>query len=652
MPAPGTTFIGDDQSQINRIEPEQLAVLDRPVFFCAFTADKGPSEYVGDVDADTFDAYYGDNIDFKRHGQALLTAAQVVNAGGKLFAKRIVGEHTKLANIGIIAKVSKRNVQKTDENGKAIFHNDVTGEETTNPAGGTAVMIQTADITYQLRSVDMETNNPDNIKQALIDDTYRHTDLGNEGVYPLFLITDIGPGISNKRFRMYINDTSKRPVPYASYYFKVLEGTTDSTLTEKESYIVSANPNVKDGNKNMSVRTVLDGISKQVHTRVFEDEWDEFIENVAYIAGLDSSEVQLYDILGLGDTTSTSTNITSNNSTVVDGMRHATDLYGKKVDNITINQDSVNLADVRGIGLLNGSYGTFGVNPMKDLKYYYAQMLTAFNGTYDDIYDVDNNRIDVIFDCNFTSDIKRAIENLVGFRQDCYFFEDLGIDNVPTFNGVKATVAKLPDSARTKFTGIYSNYWDIYNPYSGKQITVTSTYNLAIKFVRHFMNGVSRPFCGQAYGITFNDEVIDGTINFTPKITPKENQKQFFDDKRVNYATYYDGILTMDSEYTAQEAYTQLSWANNVLMVQGVIRDIRKRCPINRYKFTDGDDLVQYKADVEAVIARHSGKFKSITIEYVQDENYDLNKIFYAVISVVFRNFIQSEIFKITTLRG
>ena len=199
---------------------------------------------------------------------------------------------------------------------------------------------------------------------------------------------------------------------------------------------------------------------------------------------------------------------------------------------------------------------------------------------------------------------------------------------------------------------LYSNYWDILDPYSGKQITVTSTYNMAVKFVNHYLNGVSRPFCGQAYGIVF-DDVIDGTINFTPKHTPKSgDQKQFFDDNRINYATYYDGVLTMDSEFTAQRAYTQLSWGNNVLMVQALIREIRQRCPINRYKFLDGDDLVQYKQDVESIIARHSSKFETIQVIYTKDLNYDMNKIFYARIQVTFRNFIQTEIFKIEAIRN
>ena len=40
--------------------------------------------------------------------------------------------------------------------------------------------------------------------------------------------------------------------------------------------------------------------------------------------------------------------------------------------------------------------------------------------------------------------------------------------------------------------------------------------------------------------------------------------------------------------------------------------------------------------------------FKTIDMEYVEDENYALNKVFYAVIKVSFKDFIQSEIFKLT----
>lgn len=631
MPAPGTTFIWEDNSQINLISANNEISIDRPVFFSVFTSDKGPEGFTKVENNKRFTNLYGKNIDFSRHGQSLLTAAQVVEAGGRLFAKRVVAENAKLANIALLASIEKTNIQKTDENGKALFRDNVSGEETTSSVNSTPIMIQIAKLKFSLQSVDMVSSNPKDYKTALTS-SYVHTAIGRNGTYPLFLITDVGRGVSRKRFRLYRNNAEKYPVEHTSYIFKVMEENIDGTLSEKEQFVFTLNPDVVINNKNMALnRAINNTTSDQIRSEIFEESWENFYQNLAYIAGLDKDEVKDSDIF------------------------FNTDRYGKKMKNILITGDSINLNSVNGISLLNGSNGEFGTNPMKDLSYYYKQMQTVFNGTCeggDNIYDVDNNRIDVIFDCNYPADIKRNIEELVEFRQDCEFFEDMGTKNLSSFTEIKYRVSQLPESSRTKFVGIYSNYWDVLDPYTGKQITVTMTYNLAKLFVTHYINGVSRPFCGQAYGIVF-DDVVEGTINFTPKNTPKNgDQKQFFDDNRINYATYYDGILTLDSEYTSQKAYTQLSWLNNVLMIQSLIREIRRRCPINRYKFLSGNDLLQYKADVEGIISRHSGNFETLNIDYVKDENYEMNKIFYARILCTFRNFVQTEIFKIEALRN
>ena len=96
-----------------------------------------------------------------------------------------------------------------------------------------------------------------------------------------------------------------------------------------------------------------------------------------------------------------------------------------------------------------------------------------------------------------------------------------------------------------------------------------------------------------------------------------------------------------------------MTWLHNVLAVQEIIKAIRVICPKIRYSFTDGDDLVQYKKDIQDnVITRYINNFKSLTIEYTENDKYDSNKIIYAVINVQFRNFVQTEIFKITAIKS
>ena len=207
--------------------------------------------------------------------------------------------------------------------------------------------------------------------------------------------------------------------------------------------------------------------------------------------------------------------------------------------------------------------------------------------------------------------------------------------------------------SKSRFCASYMNSYDIYDPYTRKQITVTVTYHLALLFVDHFINGRNRPFCGQRYGIIIpNEDIVAGTLNFSPKRTPREDQRRIFDDLRINYLSYYDGnILTMNTEYVSQTNYTQLSWINNVLSVQEVIKAIRALCPKIRYSFIDGNDLVEYRNEVQQnVINRYQDNFQECTIEYATNTAYDQNKLIYAVVKVRFRNFVQSEYYKITAL--
>ena len=51
--------------------------------------------------------------------------------------------------------------------------------------------------------------------------------------------------------------------------------------------------------------------------------------------------------------------------------------------------------------------------------------------------------------------------------------------------------------------------------------------------------------------------------------------------------------------------------------------------------------------DVNTVIRRYQSSFKSIEMQYMNDEKYELNKIFFATISCSFFDFVQEEYFKI-----
>jgi Zn-finger nucleic acid-binding protein len=84
--------------------------------------------------------------------------------------------------------------------------------------------------------------------------------------------------------------------------------------------------------------------------------------------------------------------------------------------------------------------------------------------------------------------------------------------------------------------------------------------------------------------------------------------------------------------------------------IQEIIKIIRTRCPKSRYTFLDGDDLEDYLTDTNAIIKEYKNNFESISMTYMADEKYESNNIFYAVIKVKFRHFVNEEFFKVIAI--
>lgn len=717
MAAPDTKFIFDDQTDINPNIGFDSDNTNRATFMTVFSSDKGPETLQKNLSGNEFFALYGDNPNFFKHGQPLLQAAKIANAGGLQYCKRVVAKDSKLANLGLFAVVSEDTVQKTDSKGRPLYYTtkevegywkkvttssdvnytqgnkyskgsivkynsqyyqalvdaDTSKEEqrigatykdvtTIKPSTGTDLndypTVKAAKIKYKLVPLtdSLQTNNTSDIGSVIAKvenfmylnkDTIVPASRG-ETSYLLLTFTDTGRGVSTKKLRFTADTTTRRPVSYVKYKVEVMENnsTIETHYATFNPYIVESSDGTVANAKNKSFDQVINGNSSYIRCKFYESEYNDFVDKVSSISSISKDEISHCDIL------------------------FSYDRFGKPINTIEIAKESDSLDAINGNILQNGSNGSFGEYPITlqprvdddgattGLSLYYEEVLEVFNGTYsDDIYDLDNTRIDVIFDANYPKEIKDAIANLVNFREDCFYFRDLGL-NLNSIQEIELAAEQYSDH-KSKFIADYANSFYVEEPYYCKQVQVTVPYLLVDKFAKHYINGVSRPFCGQRFGITFANEIVDGTINFAPKRTPKTDsniltydQKQWFDDNRINYIAYYDGIPTMDIEYTSQERYTQLSWLHNVLLIQAMMHDIRRQCPKSRYAFIYDQDYESYKADIEKVINNYNGYFKSISIEYVKDDQYELNKTFYAVIKVSFKDFIQSEIFKLTMINS
>jgi hypothetical protein len=174
-------------------------------------------------------------------------------------------------------------------------------------------------------------------------------------------------------------------------------------------------------------------------------------------------------------------------------------------------------------------------------------------------------------------------------------------------------------------------------------------YDMAYILVDHFTNGAYRPTAGVANNAIL-ESAIPGSINFTPRITPSVNQKSLLEDLRINYAIFQSGRCVLQSLYTSQEAYTQLSYVNNVLAIQEVARAVRTACPKFRYTFGSGNDFSEYSSNVQKVLENFKNNFAELGFSYQQNALYAAQKIFYAVITFRFNNWAQTEIFDLYAL--
>ena len=522
---------------------------------------------------------------------------------------------------------------------------------------------------------------------------------------PLFTVAAIGRGESKLYFRFSPEYTTSKTSTYFNYTFEVLED-----QERIESVVVTLNPTILVDGVAQFVNPKIQATSRQVKIRAYEDglkvlsqalscaeacelkpSTGEAIGNVYNAVDFINSDI-LNGMTSRGRVlgnvlTKETVQYRKKMHTIFDAADSDESLWNDGRESLGIAEDeAISICSDIGVPLLNGSYGKFTDSPMKintkkktegedkdDLDPYcdhseyskaYIEVLLKELGAADVvdptdesqiadgslqadsvIYDLDAVKPDFIADCAYPTDVKNAIIRLVDYREDMIFFADLG----KVYTSVTDIVEAANEIEESKFTALYHNFFDMYDPYTARVITVTVPFLLAKRMVNHINNGVGRPFSGMRNSITF-PEIINRSLNLIPVKIPAGDQKQDLIDANVNYISYYDGVPVMETEYVHHSAYTQLSYLHNIMAIQEVIKDIRSHCPSIRYAFIDGSDLQRYIDDTNAILNKYASSFASISMQYMADPAWEANNIFYATITVRFKNFIQEEYFRVIAI--
>lgn len=604
---PSTTFIIEDRSAIENLPIDEQ--VNAPLFAQFFSSDKGPEE---------MGVYYGEDFsifgspNFARHGQPLLQAQRLINNGARVLAKRVVAPDSTLANLIILAKTRTVQTQKTNDDGEPLYRTP-DGSETTESEGNTPIMIKKCNIKYELQTIADNHNDIDDLRASALALADYDGSPEEERIYPLFLVADNGRGVSAKKIRITANVSGSRNRSYLSYVFSVIE---NSAVTE--STVFTLNPDLASASSNLALTSVARTYLTEVRAYAFDEVLHSFIEDVQTATGIE--DIDNCDIL------------------------FGKDKRGNALDVFEISGD-INLSIPVGLPLSSGSNGSFGNFPLTSEDYNTA-LIEAFNGTFTkDIYDVDNILLDGIIDANYSEEVKKAIESLIEFREDAFFFRDVGTGLFTA----EDILAKADLATKSRYVGVYGNSYDVIDEYSMKQITVTATYTLARLLPEHFSERRHAPVAGQLYNFVF-DEIVEGTVNFLPKVIPGKNQKEELFNHHVNFISYLNNIPVLESQYTTQEDYTGFSFINNTLSVQQVIKAIRVKCPKNRYSFMEEEDLVKYEEDVQAILNKYTSNFSLLQMEYAEDPTYEQNMTYYAILYIRFKKFVQAEVFRIIAI--
>lgn len=670
----GTEFRITDLSQINEINNVEVQDDVAPLTISCAPTEKGPEDVMV-VSGNTYRELFG-APNYKRYGQISIQNQAVIDAKGKILFKRLVADDATLASATVVAKVYESDEgQKQDINGNPLYQEKVYGlnkegeevvvdfKETTNATSSTKegeandpITISGTNIIYEVEYFNPESesdvcktfddaydnaaklfktveNDNGTVSVQGVEETVFRNKVAEDGTvtqeeekhevytFPLFTITDNGRGASNKLFYIEPENSLSKNLPFMFYTINILEG---GNIIDDVRFSIL--PNKIYNNECIDIDSASETYLTQVQIKSYPDAVSAFINKIADISGLEVDYLEENDIL-------------------FGCNRKGNSIGGIVVDDI----NGIDMQNTLGNSLMGGQNGSFGINPAENedaVKIINQKTLEFFSGTgnyvdKDEIYNLDVYQIDACFDANFDIPTKEAIAKLADYRKDFMYFRDFG-NKCKSLEDVKDYVYDLTQST---WVTNYCQAYDIMDPYTLKKENVTIMYDIAPMMIKHMYSGRHKPFAGILNNAIISSITDKKTLNFAPKKLPDINEKDEMEDINVNFASYYGSDLVLETLFTSQEDYTQLSFSNNVMAVQDVIKHLRAYFPAARYQYiTSIDDIAAIQTQINDYLSVFAGNFSELRCEYVEDRKYLQNKIFRCALYFRFNEFTQGEL--------
>lgn len=544
--------------------------------------------------------------DFNLYGQpGYMPLAALATGRAKAWCMRVMPDDATYSNAVIVAKVKIDNTD--EENPKMIIKHGVV-----------------------FHSGLIDKNDFSSLTDIL---TEEDPDVDGYMTFPLFGLYSLGRGTygNSFRFRVVPSLSDDQKNGFRNYRFEVY--TTEGGLTRLEVFYGSFSPNgVNENGSTIYLQDVVnesDSGSKKVNLYVCQDSFEKIYELYKTVEPTSEINSQTFDIF---------TGLDINGNTIVDLSINNTD------------ETDISIDRVSGIAMAGGTEGSFAINKdepeLRETAIENAY-IKAFSGVTDPSI-LSKRRVpaDVIFDANYSSDVKKALIALLLKRYDAFGYIDAGILN----NASDAI--NWGESMSTFADRIFSKQFQHYyikDPFSGKNIPMTVTYFLANKIVAHFKavgGGNHVPFVGEDYA-----KLTGALKNSLKPIIDADNSeiKEALYNLRLNYfECIAENTFIRGTQSTSQNIWSDLSEENNMLVLLEIKRKLEKMVASKSYNFAEQEDRQRFTESAKRLITPYVGvKMRAGEVYFDMNQYEEQRNILHCYLNITFKSLVKTGIIEI-----
>ena len=581
----------------NSVIPEfNNSIPDRVNFLCVFMGGKGRDNKLIKMTSKTdFIEEFG-KPDVLKYGQPILNAyASIVDQYSYAYCMRVMPTDACYSNLIVLAKY------KLEDNLK--------------------IKIVTKSIG--------QLNNVNQFESMIEQETSFEEDEAGYKTIPLFAVRSLGRGKYGNSYRIRLTNvfSRKKGLPYRTYRFELLDVDEGNTVVETFDgclYDHALN------SRSMILSDVVDGetkFSNRVGVYVNEEAFETIYNQYCAMYAPGEAPVKDYKLFD-------PINAINNDKTKIN-----------LVEIVQDEEDCVALDRLDGVPLIGGTDGALeGIEDIHESELAEDLYIKAFAGKLDKAI-LSPRRIPVKFmlDANYPLSVKRQMVQLGLTRYDALVFLDAGLitDHEEALIFGEETV----DLNYRIVTKSYQHF-QIRDPFSGKKVPVTMTYDYACNLARHIENnGIQTPYTGETYA-TLKGAVKNSLVPVLDE-SDEDLKEQLYDLRLNYYEAIAENVFARGTQQTAQDLESDLSEENNMLVTLEIKSIAEKETIAKRYNFAEPADRQLFTEVLNERIRHVRDMVRSIEVLYDMTEEEEAKQIIHCYIEVIFKTLAKSSIVEI-----